>query len=197
MLLAYNKEKLTYFYTKYQNYINRYLSMIGINYVTRGAQYLSKLILIACCIEHQNPRDITMKNLYETYSDSVKEQGLTSSTIKSNVDYAFNHMNMSTAKSNFKELFRTDIFEQERLTPKATMRELVRRITRKEYMDAAKTSNDARHYGMVDNPEFDNAFMVMEPDENMSEEQYEKEIEKLNNTPTELDVDDDDFKFRC
>lgn len=112
MVLEYNKEKLTYFFTKYQKYINRYFSMIGINYATRGAQYLSKMILIACSIEKMNPRDVTMKNLYETYVDSLNEQGLTVSLIKSNVDYAFNHMNMTTARSYFNELFKTDIVDK-------------------------------------------------------------------------------------
>lgn len=75
------------------------------------------------------------------------------------------------------------------------MRELVARITYMEYVNAARTSSDAKHIGKVDAQDAPEPLMVMEDDKELSGEDLQKYLDKINNTPMEIDIDDDNFKF--
>lgn len=111
MVISYNRAQKEIIDLKFHTYIYKILMNLGIDVNLIGTKYFFNIVVIAGSLssgifkDEFSDSDLSITNLCETLS---KDINVSAKKIRSNIDYAFNNINMKIAKTNYAKVFNLD-----------------------------------------------------------------------------------------
>lgn len=109
MIIPYNKKQREIIDLKFHTYVYTMLIDLGYDMSLLGMKYFYEMVMIASSLvtgltsnSDVKYKDITLKNLEETLANDFN---IKPNEIKTNLDYAFNTIDLTIAKKNFGPVF--------------------------------------------------------------------------------------------
>ena len=149
MILPYNKSQKEIIDLKFHTYIYSVFKKLGLDINLIGTKYFYEMVIIAGSLNtgiiKKNSllyKYISLKNLEETLAE---ELNITSKEIKNNVDYAFNNIDLKTARKDFNSIFKIE--DEEYFNPKLIQAKelLIFLVEEIEFKYRIQTSNYGPH----------------------------------------------------